>query len=101
MNKMEQELSDQMQAIAYILDIEAPDVDASNEEKFLFVGKNIEKAQKIGLAKVQFARQILAGVFEDANAWKNAVTIANYLRGAYEKAWHRYQNAIGFLKELK
>lgn len=101
MDKMEQELNDHVQAIAYILDIEAPNTDASDEEKFLFVGKNIEKAKKIGFAKVQFARQILAGVFEDANAWKNAVTIANYLREAYEKAWHRYQNATGFLKELK
>ena len=98
---MEQELNDHMQAIAYILDIEAPNTDASNEEKFLFVGKNIRNAQKIGFAKVQFARQILAGVFEDVNTWKNAVTIANYLKGAYEKAWHRYQNATEFLKELK
>lgn len=97
---MDQKLNDLMQAIAYILDIEAPNTDISDEEKFLFVGKNIDKAQKIGFAKVQFARQILAGVFEDANTWKNAVTIANYLKGAYEKAWHRYQNAASFLKEL-
>lgn len=98
MDKMEQELNDHMQAIAYILGIEAPNTDASDEEKFLFVGKNIEEAQKIGLAKVQFARQILAEGFEGANAWKNVVTIANYLRGAYEKAWHRYQMQQGFLK---
>lgn len=101
MDKMEQELNDHVQAVAYILGIEAPNVEASDEEKFLFIGKNIKNAQKIGLAKVQFARQILAGVFEDANAWRNAVTIANYLKGAYEKAWHRYQNATSFLKELK
>ena len=90
MDKMEQELNDHVQAIAYILDIEAPNTDASNEEKCLFVGKNIEEAQRIGLA--------LAGGFEGANAWKNVVTIANYLKELMKKLGIDIKMQQGFLK---